>query len=381
MLLEKSMTPEQSGTYRDYREIMEWADKARTLGVRTNADQPDQSANAIAFGAEGIGLCRTEHMFFEGERIMSVREMILAESREAREAALAKLLPMQRDDFVGIFRVMGERHVTIRTLDPPLHEFLPHGDEGHRRDRRGARRPARTIVRAKVEDLHESNPMLGHRGCRLGIAFPEITAMQVRAILEAACLVKKEGLDVHPEIMIPLVGTKKELEHQDRHRARGGRRRVRRAGHVEVDYLVGTMIEIPRAALTADEIAEVAEFFSFGTNDLTQMTLGVSRDDAGKFLPLYTSEELRDLAGRPVRDARPEGVGQLVEIGVERGRRTRPDLKLGICGEHGGDPETVKFCHRAGMDYVSCSPYRLPVARLAAAQAAIEERGDLRLEK
>ena len=379
VLLEKSLTPEQSGTYRYYREIMEWADKARTLGVRTNADQPDQSANAIAFGAEGIGLCRTEHMFFEGERIMSVREMILAESREAREAALAKLLPMQRDDFAGIFRVMGERHVTIRTLDPPLHEFLPHGDKDTAETAAALGVPE-DVVRAKVEDLHESNPMLGHRGCRLGIAFPEITAMQARAILEAACLVKKEGLDVHPEIMIPLVGTKKELEHQAAI-VRAVAADVFAEQGVDVAYLVGTMIEIPRAALTANEIAEVAEFFSFGTNDLTQMTLGVSRDDAGKFLPLYTSEELEIWPADPFATLDQSGVGQLVEIGIERGRSTRPDLHVGICGEQGGDPETVKFCHRAGMDYVSCSPFRLPVARLAAAQAAIEERGDLRLEK
>jgi len=379
VLLEKSMTPEESGTYRYYAEIMEWADKARTLGVRTNADQPDQSANAIAFGAEGIGLCRTEHMFFEGERIMSVREMILAESREAREAALAKLLPMQTGDFAGIFRVMGERHVTIRTLDPPLHEFLPHGEKDTAETAAALGVPE-DVVRAKVEDLHESNPMLGHRGCRLGIAFPEITAMQVRAILEAACLVKKEGLDVHPEIMIPLVGTKKELEHQAAI-VRSVAADVFAEQGTEVAYLVGTMIEIPRAALTANEIAEVAEFFSFGTNDLTQMTLGVSRDDAGKFLPLYTSEALEIWPADPFATLDQSGVGQLVEIGIERGRKTRPDLKVGICGEQGGDPETVKFCHRAKMDYVSCSPFRLPVARLAAAQAAIEERGELRLEK
>ena len=380
MLLEKTHdSPRSRGSYRYYAEVMEWADKARTLGVRTNADQPDQSANAIAFGAEGIGLCRTEHMFFEGERIMSVREMILAESREAREAALAKLLPMQRDDFAGIFRVMGERHVTIRTLDPPLHEFLPHGDKDTAETAAALGVPE-DVVRAKVEDLHESNPMLGHRGCRLGIAFPEITAMQARAILEAACLVKKEGQDVHPEIMIPLVGTKKELEHQAAI-VRAVAADVFAEQGVEVAYLVGTMIEIPRAALTADEIAEVAEFFSFGTNDLTQMTLGVSRDDAGKFLPLYTSEELEIWPADPFATLDQSGVGQLVEIGIERGRSTRPDLHVGICGEQGGDPETVKFCHRAGMDYVSCSPFRLPVARLAAAQAAIEERGDLRLEK
>jgi pyruvate,orthophosphate dikinase len=379
VLLEKSMKPEESGSYRYYQEIMEWADKARTLGVRTNADQPDQSENAIAFGAEGIGLCRTEHMFFEGERIMSVREMILAESREAREVALAKLLPMQRDDFAGIFRAMGERPVTIRTLDPPLHEFLPH-DADDTAKTAAALGVSEDVVRAKVEDLHESNPMLGHRGCRLGIAYPEITAMQVRAILEAACLVKKEGLAVRPEIMIPLVGTKKELENQTAV-VREVAAAVFAEQGVTVEYLVGTMIEIPRAALTADKIAEVAEFFSFGTNDLTQMTLGVSRDDAGKFLGLYTSEALEIWPADPFATLDQEGVGQLVEIGIERGRKTRPDLHVGICGEQGGDPETVKFCHRAGMDYVSCSPFRLPVARLAAAQAAIEERGELRLEK
>jgi len=379
VLLEKSMKPEESGSYRYYAEIMEWADKTRTMGVRTNADQPDQSSDAIAFGAEGIGLCRTEHMFFEGERIMSVREMILADDAAAREAALAKLLPMQRDDFAGIFRVMGERPVTVRTLDPPLHEFLPH-DDVDTRETASALGISEDIVKAKVDDLHESNPMLGHRGCRLGIAYPEITAMQVRAILEAACLVQKEGLAVHPEIMIPLVGTKKELEHQAAV-VRDVAARVFEEQGVTVDYLVGTMIEIPRAALTADKIAEVAEFFSFGTNDLTQMTLGVSRDDAGKFLGLYTSEALEIWPADPFATLDQEGVGQLVEMGIERGRSTRPQLKVGICGEQGGDPETVKFCHRAGMNYVSCSPFRLPVARLAAAQAAIEARGDLQLEK
>jgi pyruvate,orthophosphate dikinase len=379
VLLERSLRPEDSQTYHYYTEVMEWADKARRLGVRTNADQPDQSANAIAFGAEGIGLCRTEHMFFEGERIMSVREMILADDRAAREAALAKLLPMQRDDFAAIFRVMGSRHVTIRTLDPPLHEFLPHDADDTARTA-AALGVSEDEVRTKVEDLHENNPMLGHRGCRLGITYPEITAMQARAILEAACLVKKEGQDVHPEIMIPLVGTKKELENQAAV-VREVAAAVFAEQGIEVEYLVGTMIEIPRAALTAAEIAEVAEFFSFGTNDLTQMTLGVSRDDAGKFLPLYTSEELEIWPADPFATLDQAGVGQLVEIGIERGRKTRPDLHVGICGEQGGDPETIKFCHRAGMDYVSCSPFRLPVARLAAAQAAIEESGDLRLEK
>jgi len=272
---------------------------------------------------------------------------------------------------------MGERPVTIRTLDPPLHEFLPHDAEGQAQvAREMGVDPA--VIAAKVEELHEFNPMLGHRGCRLGIAFPEITAMQARAILEAACIVKKEGVDVHPEIMIPLVGIKKELEDQAAV-VREVAARVFAEQGVEVDYFVGTMIEIPRAALTADEIAGVAEFFSFGTNDLTQMTFGISRDDAGKFLPLYLREEIWPTD--PFATLDQEGVGQLVKLGIERGRSTRPGLKIGICGEHGGDPESVKFCHRAGMDYVSCSPFRVPVARLALAQAAIEERGELRLEK
>ena len=418
VLLEKSLAPADSSAYSYYAQMMEWADERRKLLVRANADQPDQAANAIAFGAQGIGLCRTEHMFFGGDRITAVREMIInasdartllervetlerkvADSPDDTQAvnelakarnevaasksvtdyqnALAMLAPMQRDDFVGIFRVMGERPVTIRTLDPPLHEFLPHDAEGQAQvAREMGVDPA--VIAAKVEELHEFNPMLGHRGCRLGIAFPEITAMQARAILEAACIVKKEGVDVHPEIMIPLVGIKKELEDQAAV-VREVAARVFAEQGVEVDYFVGTMIEIPRAALTADEIAGVAEFFSFGTNDLTQMTFGISRDDAGKFLPLYLREEIWPTD--PFATLDQEGVGQLVKLGIERGRSTRPGLKIGICGEHGGDPESVKFCHRAGMDYVSCSPFRVPVARLALAQAAIEERGELRLEK
>jgi len=377
VLIEKTLKPEESESFRYYREVMGWADEQRKLLVRTNADQPDQAENAIAFGAQGIGLCRTEHMFFGGERIMSVREMILADTAKERAAALAKLLPMQRDDFAGIFRAMGDRPVTIRTLDPPLHEFLPH-DEGDVQRTAEALGVSEDAVIAGVADLHENNPMLGHRGCRLGIAYPEITAMQVRAILEAACLVKKEGAEVHPEIMIPLVGIKSELDNQAVV-VRQVAAEVFAEQGVTVDYLVGTMIEIPRAALTADKIAEVAEFFSFGTNDLTQMTFGVSRDDAGKFLPQYLREEI--WPADPFATLDQEGVGQLVEMGIERGRATRENLKVGICGEQGGDPATVKFCHRAGMNYVSCSPFRLPVARLAAAQAAIEERGDLRLEK
>jgi len=377
VLLERSMKPEESDSYRYYAEIMEWADRERQLLVRTNADQPDQAVNAVAFGAQGIGLCRTEHMFFGGDRIVAMREMILADSLEAREKALAKLLPIQREDFAGIFRVMGERPVTIRTLDPPLHEFLPHDRAGRDEVARQTGVSAEAIA-AKVDDLHENNPMLGLRGCRLGIMFPEITRMQARAILEAACDVKAEGIDVHPEIMIPLAGTRKELEDQTES-VRAVAREVFAERGMQVDYLVGTMIEVPRAALTADKIAEVAEFFSFGTNDLTQMTFGISRDDAGKFLPLYLKNEI--WPADPFETLDQEGVGQLVEIGVQKGRATRPDLKVGICGEHGGDPATVKFCHRVGMNYVSCSPFRLPVARLAAAQAVIEARGDLRLEK
>jgi len=377
VLLEGVETEDESHSYRYYAEIMQWADKERTLGVRTNADQPDQAANAIAFGAEGIGLCRTEHMFFEGERIMDVRAMILSGTTAEREAALARLLPMQRDDFAGIFRVMGSRPVTIRTLDPPLHEFLPHDDADQRATAEALGVDVESVA-AKVAELHENNPMLGHRGCRLGIAFPEITRMQSRAILEAAALVKKEGLDVHPEVMIPLVGTKKELEHQEAE-VRAVAAEVFAEQGVAVDYTVGTMIEIPRACLTADRIAEAAEFFSFGTNDLTQMGFGVSRDDAGKFLPLYLKEEIWPVD--PFESLDQEGIGQLVEMGIKKGRSTRDDLKVGICGEQGGDPATVKFCHRVGMDYVSCSPFRLPVARLAAAQAAIEEHGELELEK
>jgi pyruvate,orthophosphate dikinase len=377
VLLEGVEAEDESHSYRYYSEIMQWADRERTLGVRTNADQPDQASNAVAFGAEGIGLCRTEHMFFEGERIMNVREMILSATTEEREAALAKLLPMQRDDFAAIFRVMGERPVTIRTLDPPLHEFLPH-EESDQQATADALGVSSDQVAGKVAELHENNPMLGHRGCRLGIAFPEITRMQTRAILEAACLVKKEGLDVHPEIMIPLVGTKKELEHQTAE-VRAVAAEVFAEQGIEVDYLVGTMIEIPRACVTADHIAEAAEFFSFGTNDLTQMGFGISRDDAGKFLPLYLQEEI--WPADPFETLDQEGIGELVKMGIERGRSTREGLKVGICGEQGGDPATVKFCHRAGMDYVSCSPFRLPVARLAAAQAVIEERGELELEK
>ncbi len=379
VLIEGSLKAAESQTFKYYDDMMKWADAERRLLVRANADQPDQSANAIKFGAQGIGLCRTEHMFFGGERITAVREMILAENVADREKALAKLLPMQRADFAGIFRVMGELPVTIRTLDPPLHEFMPH-TAAEQQQVAAAMGVTAEQVAAKVADLHEANPMLGHRGCRLGVAYPEITAMQVRAILEAACIVKKEGVNVHPEIMIPLVGIKKELEDQAAV-VRAVAEQVFAEQGVTVDYMVGTMIEIPRAALTANQIAEAAEFFSFGTNDLTQMTYGVSRDDAGKFLPLYTSEAKDIWPADPFATLDIEGVGQLVEMGIQRGRSSRANLKVGICGEQGGDPATVKFCHRAGMNYVSCSPFRIPVARLAAAQAAMEERSELTLEK
>jgi pyruvate,orthophosphate dikinase len=370
VLLTKSLDPAASSTYQTYAKIMGWADEVRRLGVRANADQPDQSANSIAFGAEGIGLCRTEHMFFGGERINAVREMILADDEAGRRKALDKLLPIQRGDFKGIFEVMKEMPVTIRTLDPPLHEFLPHTDKEIEALARSIKVPAERL-KAKVESLHESNPMLGHRGCRLGVVYPEITEMQVRAILEAACEVAKKGIKVHPEIMIPLVGHVNELKSQEEIARRVAKEVFKEQG-IEVEYLVGTMIELPRAAITADEVATVAEFFSFGTNDLTQTTFGLSRDDAGKFLPYYLQKNI--LSRDPFQVIDREGVGQLMKWGVERGRSTRGDLKVGICGEHGGEPSSVEFCHEIGMNYVSCSPYRIPIARLAAAQAALKEK-------
>jgi len=370
VLLTKSLDPAASSTYQTYAKIMGWADEVRRLGVRANADQPDQSANSIAFGAEGIGLCRTEHMFFGGERINAVREMILADDEAGRRKALDELLPIQRGDFKGIFEVMKEMPVTIRTLDPPLHEFLPHTDKEIGELARSIKVPAEKL-KAKVESLHESNPMLGHRGCRLGVVYPEITEMQVRAILEAACEVAKKGIKVHPEIMIPLVSHVNELKSQEEVARRVAKEVFKEQG-IEVEYLVGTMIELPRAAITADEVATVAEFFSFGTNDLTQTTFGLSRDDAGKFLPYYLQENI--LSRDPFQAVDREGVGQLMKWGVERGRSTRGDLKVGICGEHGGEPSSVEFCHEIGMNYVSCSPFRIPIARLAAAQAALKEK-------
>ncbi|OPY69895.1 MAG: Pyruvate, phosphate dikinase [Syntrophorhabdaceae bacterium PtaU1.Bin034] len=370
VLVEKTMKPEESQIYQDFKLLMGWADEVRRLGVRTNADQPDQAQVAIDFGAQGIGLCRTEHMFFEGERIDAVREMIVAEDLEGRKKALDKLLPIQKGDFAGLFKVMKGLPVTIRTLDPPLHEFLPHSEKDIR-DLAAKMGILYEKLAAKVASLQEANPMLGLRGCRLGILYPEITEMQARAIFEAACDVHQLGIEVKPEIMIPLVGDVDELKLQKDVVDRVAQE-VFTACNITVDYKVGTMIEIPRAALTADEIATVAEFFSFGTNDLTQMTFGMSRDDAGKFLRLYVEQDLFDYD--PFQRVDETGVGKLMQMGVQLGRKTRPNLKVGICGEHGGEPNSVKFCHRVGLDYVSCSPYRVTVARLAAAQAAIEEK-------
>jgi pyruvate,orthophosphate dikinase len=367
VLVQKTLAPEQSEVYQRYAHLMAWADKRRRLNIRTNADQPDQSATARAFGAEGIGLCRTEHMFFEEDRIDAVRQMILADDEEGRRGALAKLLPIQRKDFTGIFEVMDGYPVTIRTLDPPLHEFLPHEDAAIADLARIMDVPAEKLKR-KVEDLKEANPMLGHRGCRLGIVYPEITEMQARAIFEAATDCQKRGIKALPEIMIPLVGHVNELKLQA-DIVRKAAERVKKETGIAVEYTIGTMIELPRAALTADEIARAAEFFSFGTNDLTQTTFGLSRDDA-KFLPYYLDREI--WPHDPFVSIDRNGVGQLIRIGVERGRSTRPDLKVGICGEHGGDPDSVAFCHQAGLNYVSCSPFRVPIARLAAARAALD---------
>jgi len=355
--------------FKSFLQLMEWCSKVTRLAVRTNADTPDQTRIAVAFGATGIGLTRTEHMFFEGDRIDAMREMILATNEKDRRKALAKLLPFQRKDFVGIFKALNGHPATIRLLDPPLHEFLPHSKEQQLDLAKKIGIKVETIIQ-RVAELHEFNPMLGHRGCRLGIAYPEITEMQARAIFEAAAEVVKKRIRVKPEVMIPLVGFQKEFDLQAAivHRVA---REVMASKKVKFDYQVGTMIEVPRGALTADEIAQGAEFFSFGTNDLTQTALGISRDDMGAFLEPYTEGEV--FKKNPFASLDTTGVGQLMEIAVAKGRAARPKLKLGICGEHGGDPDSVKFCHQLGLDYVSCSPYRVPVARLAAAQAAIEE--------
>ncbi len=369
VLIEKSLDPSQSPTYQNFKKLMDWCDKVTRLHVRTNADNPAQTANAVAFGARGIGLCRTEHMFFEGNRIDAMREMILADNVDDRKKALAKILPFQRDDFAGIFRALKGLPATIRFLDPPLHEFLPH-EVPAQKDLAVKMNVPVEKIQQRVSELKEQNPMLGFRGCRLGIIYPEISEMQARAVFEAAAQVRKEGLKVKPEIMIPLVGFKKELDLQVEvvHRVAQD---VMKEQQVKIDYLVGTMIEVPRGALTADEIAQTAQFFSFGTNDLTQTALGMSRDDAASFLPKYQEYEI--VRKNPFATIDVTGVGQLMKIAVEKGRQSRPDIKLGICGEHGGDPDTVKFCHKVGLSYVSCSPFRVPVARLAAAQAALEE--------
>jgi pyruvate,orthophosphate dikinase len=368
VLVEKTLDPKDAPVYQLYAKIMRWADKYRTMGVRTNADQPDQAHIAVSFGAEGIGLCRTEHMFFGEGKIGPMREMILADTAENRKKALANLLPLQRLDFEGIFEAMNGRPVTIRTIDPPLHEFVPH-EEAQQRELAGQMNISFEKVKQRVDSLHEFNPMLGFRGCRLGIIYPEITEMQARAIFEAAVNVQKRGIKVKPEIMIPLVGHVKELKLQEEI-VRKVAREVIAEHKVKLDYLVGTMIEIPRGAITADEIASVAEFFSFGTNDLTQTTLGVSRDDAARFLIPYIDKEIysRD----PFEALDQSGVGSLMKIAVEKGQQTQPNIKLGICGEHGGEPSSVEFCHTLGLNYVSCSPYRVPIARLAAARAALK---------
>jgi pyruvate,orthophosphate dikinase len=366
-LIDGDAAARRTEKFKSFQQLMKWCSEATRMTVRTNADTPEQARNAISFGAVGIGLCRTEHMFFEGDRIDAMREMILAESLEARQAALEKLLPYQREDFAGIFRALKGYPATIRFLDPPLHEFLPHAAE-QQADLAEKLGVTVEAIQSRVHQLHEFNPMLGFRGCRLGIGYPEISAMQARAVFEAAALVQKEGIKVRPEIMIPLVGFKKELDLQIEvvHQTA---RDVQAEQKVKLNYMVGTMIEVPRGALTADEIAQSAEFFSFGTNDLTQTALGMSRDDSGSFLPNYA--ELEIVRKNPFATIDQSGVGQLVEIAVSKGRHTKPDLKLGICGEHGGDPSSIHFFEKVGLDYVSCSPFRVPVARLAAAQASL----------
>ena len=363
-----SVDPERN---KAYKALIKWADGVRSLKVRTNADRPQDAATARQLGAEGIGLCRTEHMFFGPARISAMRELILADDSEGRRNAVKKLLPLQRKDFIGLFKAMAGLPVTIRTLDPPLHEFLPQDNESQAELARDLGKSLKE-VREKIEALHDFDPMMGLRGCRLGITYPEITAMQAQAIMEAACHLSQKGVKVHPEIMIPLVGTKGELENQRQVVMDAAEAVINRTG-VRLKYSVGTMIEVPRAALTAHRIAEVADFFSFGTNDLTQMTFGYSRDDVAKFVPTYINRGI--LPADPFQTLDQRGVGQLVELAMKRGRRTRPGLKVGICGEHGGDPESIEFCHRIGMDYVSCSPFRVPIARLAAAQAVLRKTG------
>jgi pyruvate,orthophosphate dikinase len=361
-------TPTKEAKFsQEFGTLMQWADKSRKLKVRTNADTPHDSDVARRFGAEGIGLCRTEHMFFEGDRIVAVREMILADDEKGRKKALAKLKPIQRKDFEGIFKAMNGLPVTIRLLDPPLHEFVPHEAAQQKEMAKQLKLPV-AVIKAKVDSLHEFNPMLGHRGCRLGITYPEIYQMQVEAIFEATINAGKKKIKALPEIMIPLVGTTREFDDLKAMIDRVAKE-ISAKKKTKLSYQVGTMIEIPRAALIADQIAESAQFFSFGTNDLTQLTFGYSRDDSGTFLPEYVDKGI--LPEDPFQSLDQEGVGQLVRLGTERGRATRKNLKVGICGEHGGDPASVHFCHQIGLNYVSCSPYRVPIARLAAAQAAL----------
>jgi len=362
-----TLRAEQAPAYQAFHQVLEWADGSRRLRVRANADTPRDARIARAFGAEGIGLCRTEHMFFEGDRINAVREMILAHDETGRRRALAKLLPMQRGDFEAIFEAMDGLPVNIRLLDPPLHEFLPHGGEEMKMLSRQLGVTRDELLRV-VDALRETNPMLGHRGVRLLVTYPEITEMQVRAIFEAAVRAKRRGIVVKPEIMVPLIMTAKELTHQ-RLIIDAVARQVLGGMGEPVEYQVGTMIELPRAALTAADIAKEAEYFSFGTNDLTQTTLGLSRDDAGRFLPLYVENGM--LPDDPFQVIDQDGVGKLIRIAMESGRKTRPGMKAGICGEHGGDPKSIAFVHRTGLDYVSCSPFRVPIARLAAGQAAL----------
>ena len=370
----ETINPELSG---DFEKLMKVADKYSTMLVRTNADTPNDSIVARNFGAQGIGLTRTEHMFFEGDRIKPMREMILASDEAGRRKALEKLLPIQRKDFEGIFEAMHDLPVTVRLLDPPLHEFVPHEKENQQimADEMGI---SVEEIRQKVEYLSEFNPMLGHRGCRLGNTYPEISEMQARAIIEAALNLKQKGVTAKPEIMIPLTGTYQEMKMQE-DLVRAIAEKVFEERNDKIDYLVGTMIEIPRAALIADEIAKSAEFFSFGTNDLTQMTFGYSRDDAGKFLPVYLEKNI--LENDPFQILDQEGVGQLMKIAVKKGRKTRKNLKIGICGEHGGEPSSVEFCNSLGFNYVSCSPFRVPIARLAAAQAVIKQKAAKKSKK
>jgi len=370
VLVDKSLDGSKSETYQRFATIMGWANKYRTMKVRTNADTPKDAGVAVAFGAEGVGLCRTEHMFFEGERILAVREMILSKDVEGRKTALAKVLPMQRKDFEGIFEAMNGMPVNIRLIDPPLHEFVPHDEKGQA-DMAKVLGVSVEEVKHRVEKLHEFNPMMGHRGCRLGITYPEIIRMQMRAIAEAAINVEKKGIKAHPEVMVPLVGHVKELAFTKAEML-AEVAAINKEQGANFSCPIGTMIEIPRAAITADQVATEADYFSFGTNDLTQMGFGFSRDDSGSFLPEYVSKKI--LEDDPFQSLDQQGIGELVKIAATKGRSVKPDLKLGVCGEHGGDPRSVKFFYKVGLNYVSCSPFRVPIAIVAAAQASLEAK-------